>query len=262
MNVSDVYNYIDTFAPFGTQDKFDNSGLLVGDGADAVTKIAVSLDITNDVIDEAYAAGAQLIVSHHPVIFNRPSSINRTSPVYRLIKLGIAAICVHTPLDMSKEPDLGISSIMYRLMGFKGLEKAEVLHIVHPSSGIGYGKIAVLEQPVSAAQLAQKTKEAFKCTVVRYTDGGRPIKTAAVCSGAGNDEIYTCIEKGVDALITGDVKWHGFADAKNAKLTVIDAGHFHTEHIVCEPLAERLAEKFPEAEVFVAGASSDVCEYL
>lgn len=257
--VREIYDYIDTFAPFRTQDRFDNSGLLVGDGADEVRKAAVSLDTTNDVIDEAAREGAELIISHHPVIFQKPARIERSSPVYRLIRHGIDAVCVHTPIDMAKD---GISDLMYRLMEFPDPGRAEVLHVVHPPEGIGYGKIAVFPEPVTAVSLAEKAKSAFGCTVVRYADGGKPIRTAAVCSGAGNDEIYACIEKGVDALITGDVKWHGFTDAKNAGVTVIDAGHFHTEFIVCRPLLEKLRARFPEVEFFLAAASADVCRYV
>ncbi len=259
MNVFDIYRYIDSFAPFHTQDDFDNSGLLVGDGTEEVTAAAVCLDITNDVIEEVREKGAQVIVSHHPVIFHKPASIGSASPVWRLIRYGIAAVCVHTPLDMAAD---GISDQMYRLMGFGDPSKAEVLHLIRRNEGIGYGKIAVLKAPVSARELAEQAKKAFDCSCVRYTDGGRPIRRAAVCSGAGNDEIYTCMEKGADALITGDVKWHGFVDAKNAGLTVIDAGHYHTEKIACAPLARKLAARFPEARFFVPDASADVCRYL
>lgn len=256
--VREIYDFIDTLAPFRTQDRFDNSGLLIGDGTDTVTKAAVCLDITNEIVEEARATGAELIVSHHPVIFVKPAQIDRSSPVYRLIRNGIDAVCVHTPIDMAKD---GISDLMARLMELPNPERAEVLHTIHPAEGIGYGKIVRLDGETTAEALAEKAKAAFGCTVVRYVDGGKPIHTAAVCSGAGNDEIYTCIEKGVDALITGDVKHHGFIDAKNAGLTVIDAGHFHTEVIVCEPLRKRLAARFPETEFFIPSASADCCEY-
>lgn len=257
--VREIYDFIDGFAPFRTQDRFDNSGLLVGDGNDPVTKAAVCLDITNDVIEEAARAGAELIVSHHPVIFVKPARIGRDSPVYRLIRNGIDALCVHTPIDMAKD---GISDLMARLIDFPDPEQAEVLHIIHPAEGIGYGKIFRLREETTAEAIAEKAKAAFGCTVVRYIDGGKPIRTAAVCSGAGNDEIYACIEKGVDALITGDVKHHGFIDAKNAGVTVIDAGHYHTETIICEPLLEKLRERFADVEFFLAQAASDCCRYV
>ncbi|MCM1335502.1 MAG: Nif3-like dinuclear metal center hexameric protein [Bacteroides sp.] len=254
--VGEIYDFIDTLAPFGTQDGFDNSGLLVGDGGDPVTRVAVCLDITNGVIAEARAAGAELIVSHHPVIFHKPARIGRDSPVYKLIESGIDALCVHTPIDMARG---GISDLMLRRMGLDD-ENAEVLDPIRPAEGIGYGRVVRLGEETTAAALAERVKAAFGCPFVRYVDGGKAIRTVAVSSGAGNDEIYTAIGRGADALVTGDVKHHGFIDAKNAGLTVIDAGHYHTEIIVCEPLTRRLSDRFPEVRFFIPRASADCCE--
>lgn len=259
MNIKEIYNYIDTFAPFSTQDSFDNSGLLVENENTEITRAAVCLDITNAVIEEAHAAGAQLIISHHPVIFHKPSSLDPKSPVFQLIRRGLSAICIHTPIDMAGG---GISDMMYGLMGFGSPENAPVLHPIHHDTGIGYGKIKTLDAPVAARELAKKVKEVFGCASLRFTDGGKPIKTVAVCSGAGNDEVYTCIEKGVDALITGDVKWHGFVDAKNAGITVIDAGHYNTEVIVCDVLLKRLSGQFKDVEFFIPAANCDCTEFI
>lgn len=259
MNIKEIYNYINTFAPFSTQDSFDNSGLLIENENAEITRAAVCLDITNAVIDEAHKEGAQLIISHHPVIFHKPSSLDPKSPVFRLVKFGLSAICIHTPIDMASG---GISDMMYELMGFGSPENAPVLHTVHRDLKIGYGKIKTLEKPIEARELAQKAKEVFNCTSLRFVDGGKPIKTVAVCSGAGNDEVYTCIEKGVDALITGDIKWHGFVDAKNAGVTVIDAGHYNTEVIVCDALLKRLSEHFKDVEFFIPTANRDCTEFI
>lgn len=259
MNIKEIYNYINTFAPFSTQDNFDNSGLLIENENTEITRAAVCLDITNAVIEEAHKAGAQLIISHHPVIFHKPSSLDPKSPVFRLVKFGLSAICVHTPIDMASG---GISDMMYELMDFGSPENAPVLHTVHRDTGIGYGKVKTLDKPIAARELAKKAKEVFGCTSLRFVDGEKPIKTVAVCSGAGNDEVYTCIEKGVDALITGDIKWHGFVDAKNAGVTVIDAGHYNTEVIVCDALLKRLSEHFSDVEFFIPAANRDCTEFI
>lgn len=259
MIVRDVYNYINEVAPFSTQDAFDNSGLLTGSMDREVSKIAVCLDITNDIVDECAKSDVDLIVSHHPVIFNKLGKIEENTPVCGLVRNNIAAICVHTPIDMAKG---GICDIMYELMGFGNPDGAEVLHVIHPDKNLGYGRIADLEFGISAQYLAETAKEAFNCTTVRFVDGGRTINKVAVCSGAGNDEIYTAIDKGVDALITGDVKWHGFVDAKIAGLTVVDAGHYHTETIICGHILNLLNEKFPDAEIFIPINNEDVCQYV
>lgn len=259
MTVRDVYDYLNGLAPFNTQDKFDNSGLLTGSFNKEVNKIAVCLDITNDIVDECAKLGTDLIVSHHPVIFNKLSCVAENTPVYNLVRNDISAICLHTPIDMAKG---GISDLMYELMGFGNPYGAEVLHVIHNDKNLGYGKIANLEFGISAQYLAETAKDAFNCTSVKFVDGGKTINTVALCSGAGSDEIYTAIEKGVDAIITGDVKWHAFVDAKNAGLTVVDAGHYHTENIVCGHLLNLLTETFPDAQVFIPLNNEDVCQYI
>ncbi|MBQ7835150.1 MAG: Nif3-like dinuclear metal center hexameric protein [Ruminiclostridium sp.] len=259
MLVRDVYSYINEIAPFNTQDAFDNSGLLTGSMDKEVEKIAVCLDITNEIVDECVKTGVDLIVAHHPVIFKKLSCIEENTPVCGLVRNNIAAICVHTPIDMAKG---GISDIMFELMGFGSPDGAEVLHVIHRDKNLGYGKIAELEFGISAQYLAETAKEAFNCTSVKYVDGGKTINRVAVCSGAGSDEVYTAMEKGVDAIITGDVKWHAFVDAKNAGLTVVDAGHYHTETIVCTYLLDLLNNKFPDAEIFIPINNEDVCEYI
>lgn len=259
MTVRDIYNFIDSIAPFATQDRFDNSGLLAGSMDKEVGKIAVCLDITNEIVDECVKLGTDLIISHHPVIFEKLSCVTDGTPIYALVRNNIAAICVHTPIDMAKG---GLSDIMYELMGFGSPADAEVLHVVDEKSGRGYGKIAHLEFGISAQYLAETAKDAFNCTTVRFVDGGKTINTVAVCSGGGSSEVYTALDKGIDALITGDVKWSAFVDAKNAGLTVVDAGHYHTETIMCGHLSDLLTEKFPEAEVFIPLNNEDICQYI
>lgn len=259
MTVRDVYDFLNGIAPFDTQDNFDNSGLLAGSMNKPVTRIAVCLDITSDIVEECARTDTDLIVSHHPVIFEKLNSVNEGTPIYELVRNGISAISLHTPIDMAKG---GISDIMFELMGFGSPAGAEVLHVIHKDKGIGYGKIAHLDFGISAQYLAETAKEAFNCNTVRFVDGGKTINSVAVCSGAGSSEVYTAIAKGVDAIITGDVKWSAFVDAKNAGITVVDAGHYHTETIVCGYIADLLTENFPEAEIFIPVNNEDICQYV
>lgn len=259
MTVGDVLDHINTYAPFGLQDGFDNSGLLVGSREKPVSRIGVCLDITNDVVDECERENADLIVSHHPVIFSKIRSLDDKSPVYRLIRADIAAVCAHTNVDMVRG---GISDVMYELMGFGDPKDAPVLDVIHRDINIGYGRIATLDREMTAGELAGTAKKAFSCKCLKYCDGGKKIKTVALSSGAGNDEVYNCIKHSIDALITGDVKHHGFVDAKNAGLTVIDAGHYCTENIIVNVFAEMLGKKFPEARIFIPKANAQVCKYI
>lgn len=256
VTVEDVYSFIDKFAPFSTQDGFDNSGLLVGSMAAAVSKVAVCLDITKKTAEEAAAKGADLILSHHPVIFHKLSSIDVSNPVNILIKNDINAICAHTNVDMAKG---GISDMMLELLDMGG--NTAVLEPVH-KDGTGYGRIVKLDFAADAASLAAMCKKAFNCNTVRYYDSGRVIKTVGVYSGAGGSEVNVAhaAETGCDALITGDVKHSGFIEALNRGMTLIDAGHFHTENIICGKLAAEI-EAALGVEAFICDNSKDILKY-
>lgn len=255
--VNDVYAYLNGIAPFATQDRYDNAGFLVGDKNAVVTKIAVCLDITNAVIDEAAGLGANLIVSHHPVIFHPLKAVYAGDPVHSLIRRNISAVCAHTNLDMAKG---GVSDVMLDLLDYSS---DEVFEVVDEKTNRGYGKIVTLDFSSETSTLAEICKRVFNCTSVRYCDNGRVLKRIAVVSGAGGSEenIERCVEKDVDAIITGDVKWSSFVAAKNAGVAVIDAGHFHTENVICSVLVSKLSQQF-DAEVFIPYANGDICRYL
>ena len=243
VTVRDVYRYIDNFAPFSTQDSFDNSGLLVGSMEAAVTKAAVCLDITRKVAEEAALKGALTAIEIH-------------NPINILIKNGINAICAHTNVDMCKN---GISDVMLELLEFRG--ETRVLEPIH-KDGTGYGRIVELDFMSEASALASMCKTAFHCNTVRYYDSGRVIKTVGVCSGAGGSEadIANAAMKGCDALITGDVKHSGFIEAANRGITVIDAGHFNTENIICGKISADLEANLG-VETFIAENSVDILKY-
>jgi len=248
LTVRDVYAYLNEISPFEKQDKDDNSGLLVGDFDKQVQKITVCLDITAEL---ASNTSADLIIAHHPVIYRPIRRIDSRDALYALIKNDIAAIGFHTNHDVAAG---GLTDIMLKKLGF-------------PKSGaamdaVGYGGITELDNEISAKELAEMCKKAFNCTVVKYADGKKPIKRIGLCSGGGSMLVETAVELGCDAYITGDVRWDRFVFAANYGLTLIDAGHFHTEDIFCEDLIERLRGKFPELSVEKSEYSKDLCYYV
>ena len=256
MKVKAIYDFLDEYAPFSVQDKYDNSGFLVGDINATVKGICLCLDITLDVINEAAANKANLIISHHPVIFDPIKSVTAGDPVYELMKNKISAICMHTNADMAKD---GVSNLMLDLLGFERSE--EVLEPVLPDN-TGYGKICTLSIETHAKALAEYCKIIFDCTAVRYTETDRPIKRVAVCSGSGGSTLPLAIKAGCDALITGDIKHDVWIDAVNNDFCLIDAGHFHTENILCNYLCGILSRKFHDTQIFVAQSSKDPCSYI
>ncbi len=256
MKVKEVYEFLDSYAPFAQQDEFDNSGLLIGDENSTVKGICLCLDITNAVIKEAVSHRANLIISHHPVIFDPLKCLEAGTPTYELAKHKLSAICMHTNADMA---EYGVTDIMIELLGFD--KSDEVLEPVL-SDGKGYGKVCKLPIPTRAASLAESCRDAFDCAVVRYSDTDRTITKVAVCSGAGGSAISHAVKAGCDAFITGDIKHSQWIEAQTHDLCLIDAGHFHTENILCNYLCGILSRKFHDIEIFTAQNSKDPCAYI
>ena len=255
MTVGEVYRYLDGVAPFIDQDKSDNAVLLVGNYAMEVEKILVCLDVTNKVITEAVEKGSNLIISHHPVTYHPVSRIVREDPLHALIRSNISLIAVHTNLDIAVG---GIADIMLEKLGFP---KSGIVILPINPDGSGYGRIIELDSPVSAKELAYKCKAAFGCTVVRYVDSGKPLKKIGVTSGGAEESVEVAFSAGFDAFICGEVNHDRILFAVDYGLTLIEAGHFHTEDIFCEDLVKRLKITFKEMEIVKSTNSVDVCNY-
>ncbi|CDA92531.1 dinuclear metal center protein YbgI family [Ruminococcus sp. CAG:563] len=229
--VKDFYGYLNSIAPFETQEDWDNSGMLVGDMNAEVKKAAVVLDITHEEIKKAKAIGADLIISHHPVIFNPIKSVTKGSVPYELVASSINALCCHTPLDIA---DGGTNDSLAELLGIN------VTRADDPILRLG------TVEPTTAQELAGKIANTLN-TKVRYADAGKTIKKIAICTGAGCSLIEAAGE--IDAFITGDASHHNFLDCVQAGITLIAAGHYETEIIVVPVLVKKLQAQFPDIEI-------------
>lgn len=229
--VKDFYGYLNSIAPFETQEDWDNSGMLVGDMDAEVKKVAVVLDITHEEIKKAKAIGADLIISHHPVIFNPIKSVTRGSVPYELVASSINALCCHTPLDIA---DGGTNDSLAKLLGI------DVTRTEDPILRLG------TVEPTTAENLAGKIAKTLN-TKVRYADAGRKIEKIAICTGAGCSLIEAAGE--IDAFITGDASHHNFLDCIQAGITLIAAGHYETEIVVVPVLVKKLQARFPDIEI-------------
>jgi GTP cyclohydrolase I len=234
----DIYTFIDSFAPFDSAMSFDNPGLLVGYSGTPVETAVLSLDITPEVVHEAAELGAQLIISHHPVIFTPLKNIATLSAPYLLARYGIAAICAHTNLDMAQG---GVNTCL--------AERLELNHIrmlkEYETSGLPEALVGETSHAFSPREFAEFVKTALGCDGLRYTDGGRKITQVGLCSGGGADLVYPAAEYGCQAFVTGESKHNILLDAENMGVTLVDAGHFHTEDIVIPPLVRKLEHQFP-----------------
>ena len=249
--VREVYQYLDGLAPFSLQMDFDNAGFLVGRGDRTVTKILVSLDITEEVAEEAAGLGAELIVSHHPVIFRPAKSVTDGDPDGRvllsLVEHGIAAICAHTNLDAVAG---GVNDALAQRLGLVQIEQLHQDGVDTSGRPYGIGRVgSTVGAPMYAPAFAAFVKEALGANGVRYVDARRPVRRVAVGGGACADMLRDALALGCDTFVTADVKYNGFLDAKALGVNLIDAGHYPTEQVVVPVLAKWLSAGFPQVEV-------------
>ncbi len=241
MTVQEIYQYLDEIAPFAAQEKWDNSGLLVGDLCRSVKSVMVTLDITAEAVSAAAAEGCDLVISHHPVIFSPLKRLSPNDPVYQLAANRMAAICSHTPMDIAQG---GINDVLVKLLG----EKLPFAPEVQPLDAAGCGRIITLQTPMTAPEIAAAAKEVLGCPYVRLSDAGEQIRTLGICSGSGASMLEEIAGR-CDALLTGDVKHDRWYAAKQYGISLIDCGHYHTEVVMVHALAERLRNRFPSLEV-------------
>ena len=255
--VADILNFIEGIAPPYMKMDWDNCGLLCGRKNKEVRKILVALDPFRNVVQEAIDLGADLIVTHHPLIFRSPlMAVNEDTETGRLVlelmEHGIAAINVHTNLDLAPG---GVNDVLAQTLGLQNIE------IVNPIDNYGLLRCGtVAEQPLSAFLTA--VKENLHCEGIRYVDNGKPVRKVAVGGGSCADEMQEALEVGCDTFVTADVKYNQFRTAYELGLNLIDAGHFHTENPTMPILAEKLAARFPEVSVEFSKNHTDCMKFF
>ncbi len=258
--LSEIYDYLDSLYPFSTQDSWDNSGLLVESSNSEVRKILLTLDIDARAISEAENKSADLIISHHPVIFDPLRKLRFSDPVFRLAEDGISALCMHTNVDKAAG---GTNGVILRRLTERLTLASEPEIFEDTGDGLGYGWICELEEKMDPRDFGGILKEVFGCEYVRMTAQGRHrIRRFAFCSGSGGSTLGLAEAKGCDAYITGDVKHSVWIEANNIHLSLYDCGHFHTENLVLEEFRRMLEEKYPQLDIEISGSSGDPCEYI
>ncbi len=249
-HVKDFYDYLDLIAPFSTAEAWDNSGLLVGSFDKEVQRAAVALDLNRKTLEQAISLEADLIITHHPVIFKAQKRFLSDSIAYRLAENGISLISTHTPLDAAVG---GVNDVLCDLLE---LTRVEVLPAGESENLLRVG----FTDRTSPSDFAKFVSVQLGADV-RFSDGGKEIETVAVCSGAGAEFSEEVAESGIDAFVTGDAKYHDFLDAAENGLTLIAAGHFETENPAMAILASRLRSNFSNIDIIVLSETNPV-KYL
>ena len=255
--VADILKFIETIAPRSMKESWDNVGLNCGHRDREVTKILVALDPFTHVCREAKEFGAELLVTHHALLWS-PGFITDADPQGRnalfLIENGIAHINAHTNLDQAPG---GVNDVLANTLGLENVQ------ILNPVPGeVPYGLIRMGDaQPQSLEAFLSTVKQNLRCDGLRYVDGGKPVHKVAVGGGSCSGAMYEVAAAGCDTFVTSDIKYNGFWDAKELGLNLIDAGHFHTENPVIPVLAAKIAAAFPEITVKISETHIDCAKY-
>ena len=259
--VGDILNFLNTFAPPYMKMDWDNVGLLLGSRSQDVTKVLVALDPFEGVCQEAAQWGAELIVTHHPLIFKPVKSITDDNEVGRCIMNlcgnGISLISAHTNLDCAPE---GVNHRLAELLELSDIEVIDPTGIDEEGRDWGLLRMGQVQEQ-SLGDFLERVKTQLGCEGLRYVEGGKPVCKVAVGGGACGSELMDAAKAGCDTFVTSDVKYNQFWDAQALGINLIDAGHFHTENPIVTLLAEQIATAFPEIQVMISEKHTDCMKY-
>ena len=261
--VKDIFDCLNKIAPVGLKMDFDNVGILVGDKSQTVKKCLIALDITDDVIEETVSKGADLIVSHHPLIFTPLKSVLNDDltgrKVIKLIKNNISAICMHTNLDIAED---GVNDALMKALGADGKGFLEPCGEDADGNKVGCGRIGELPAETELSDFLIQCKKALNCAALRYYDAGKPVHKLAVMGGSGGGCVALAKELGCDTYVTADIKYNSFLDAKELGLNLIDADHFCTENVVVPVLHDKLSAEFPDVEFRISEIHRQTVKFI
>ncbi|MCB0397256.1 MAG: Nif3-like dinuclear metal center hexameric protein [Flavobacteriales bacterium] len=261
MNLSDIIRSLEDLAPPELQASYDNAGLITGHPDDPVQGILVSLDCTEAVVDEAIQKGVNLIVSHHPLVFEGMKTFTAdhyvTRALLKAIRHNIALYAIHTNLDAVAD---GVNGM---LAGKLGLNNPVILQPDGPGSLTGSGMIGELSSRISEMEFMSHVKHQLEVPCLRHSPiTGKMVKRVAICGGSGGFLLDEAIRRGADVMVTADLKYHGFFDA-DGKILLVDAGHFETEQFTQDLIVGYLKEKFPNfAVLFKTETNTNPVNYL
>lgn len=260
--IKDIISVMEDFAPKCLKEDFDNVGLMVGDKEKTVKKILLALDCTLDVIQEAKENDIDLIITHHPLIFRKPSSITTDTimgkKIIELIKSDISLYSSHTNLDSAEE---GLNETIVKILGFEEgilLEKNKNAR----NSNEGLGRLVSLEEPYILEDLVVSIKEKLNIPFAKVVKGSNSVNKIAIINGSGSDFIGRAVENGADCIITGDTTYHYASDYKEMGVSIIDIGHFPSEWIVFQKVIDKIKENFNGIDIIISKKSKDPYIFL
>lgn len=256
MIAREISDIIEEFAPISLQESWDNSGFCIGDSAKEVNSVLIGLDCTPSLVEEAISVGADMIITHHPLIFNGVKRISSETLEGRIIieaiKNDIVIYSAHTNIDKVIG---GVSGQMAKRLD---LEDVEILDVDVDNYGLGV--VGNLKSPVKAKDLVQTIKKQFSLEFIKSSEVKDVlVNRIALCGGSGKSLIPKAISSRADIYITGDVSYHDFLS--NPDLLIIDIGHFESEIDIVKTIYSILREKIPTFTIQIAKNNNPVYYY-
>lgn len=244
VNLTEIIAFLNTVAPQDFKEDYDNVGLLIGDEAKKVHTVLVSLDADESVAKEALKKEADLVLTHHPLIFKPLKRITNDNSVERtvtsLLKNDIALFSMHTNFDSVKD---GLGDLF-----LDKLADTKNRTTIEGDGENGIGRFAEVLSPMTLEDLLSNIKQQFSLSNIRYVgDEERNIKTIAVCNGGGAEFVYRAKEMGADCYVSGDIKYQHARFAYENDIALIEVPHFAAEKIFVDFAASLLQEKFGDA---------------
>ena len=221
MTLRDIYEILNTISPFDMQEKWDNSGLQIGSMNQVIHTIVLSIDVDDELLDTLDED--TLLITHHPLIFSGLKELDYdkypTSLLQKMIRKNIANIAMHTNFDITHMN----SYVTTEVLGYKIVRKEGFLNYIEVNENFDSFASYIREK------LSLKFTKNVKCNDF--------IKTAAITTGSGGSQIGSI---DADCFLTGDIKYHDAMHAKTLKLSLIDIGHYESEHYFAEILQKHL----------------------
>ena len=289
MKLKDIKSFLEGMAPLTVQENWDNSGLQIGCSDKEIRKVLVCLDLTEAVLDEAESIGADLVISHHPLIFKGLKSISGSTYQERCVRKAIlsdvAVYSAHTSLDNILG---GVNHKIASLLGLSSLrwldsgesaercdekcggaaegkcggateEKCGGADAVARASGSGL--IGELKEPVTAEEFLSTVKTIFSVKALKHSSlsSTTTIRSIALCGGAGAFLLPQAVAKGADCFISGEFHYHDYFDPGTL---LIELGHYESEQFTQDLLKESLERAFPELEIVKTSINTNPQEWL
>ena len=262
MLVRDIATLIEQFAPLSLQESYDNSGLIVGRMDDEVHGVLLAVDVTEEVLDEAEREGCDMIITHHPIIFNAMKRFNSANYVERCvehaIRRGIALYACHTNLDSTP------NGMSWRVGSMIGLGDMSVLEPRRDDPAVGFGVVGILPRAESALAFMQRVKSIFDVGAVRHSDipsEDAMVRRVAICTGSGGSLIDVALRAEADIYVTADLRYNDFMRGEG-RMILADIGHFESEFCAINIINDVLSKKMCNFAVRKSVCSRNPIHYL